>query len=176
MKTAIVCLLTLLTASFSFAQIEGGDTEVSFLGYYSTFLGDDVETNGTGSLQLSYGKYISRHLQIGLAPTFSFSTMENQQGESEINTEISGSAFFSLNFSSSAKTIPYLIAQYYQYTFDIPDEAKFTDFSYATVGLGMKNFFTEYAALNTLVTYGFSLAEEATGGILLISTGLSILF
>jgi hypothetical protein len=45
------------------------------------------------------------------------------------------------------------------------------------VGIGFKNFFNEYAAFNTLVSYGFSLAEEAENiGLLSIMTGLTFIF
>jgi len=71
MKKCCVPILALfLCAGIAQAQIERGDTEVSFLGFFSMFVGENVDANGSGSLQLSYGKYISSYLQIGIAPIF----------------------------------------------------------------------------------------------------------
>ena len=61
-KLIILFIFSLISVSNSFAQIESGDKEVSFLGFYSTFVGEDVEPNGYGSLQISYGKYYSRYM------------------------------------------------------------------------------------------------------------------
>ncbi|MFH1942082.1 MAG: hypothetical protein ABIL68_08240 [bacterium] len=171
-KGLLFTVALLILASGAQAQIEKGDTEVSFMGYYITYVGgEDVVGFGSGSFQLSFGKYLTNRVIIGVAPTVSFTKMQD-----EWETNWSGSAYMNINFSSSAKMIPYITGQYYQYTFKIPAFADFTDFSYINVGLGFKSFFNEYAALNTLVSYGFSLAEDAEGGILMIMTGLSFIF
>ena len=172
----IATIIMLIVIGAANAQIEQGDTEVSFMGYFASQIGEDIEANGSGSLQLSYGKYITPKLQLGIAPTLSFSTGQDEDGDAILETNWSGSVFFSYNFSTASKFIPYLSGQYYQYKFDIPDDAEFTDYSYVNVGLGFKNFFNEYASFNTQVLYGFSLAEEAEGGLLLIMTGLSFIF
>ena len=170
--TAGLCLV----ASGALAQIERGDSEVSFLGYFSTMVGEDVEPNGSGSFQLSYGKYVSRYLLFGVAPTLRFFTTQDEHGESVVETDWSGSIFFNFNFTTASKMVPYITGQYYQFTFDIPEGMDFTDFSYVNVGFGVKNFFNEYAALNMLGSYGFSLAEEAEGGIVVLMAGLSFIF
>lgn len=174
-KVLLIVTAVLAVCSPLFSQIESGDKEVSFLGYFSTFVGDDVDANGFGSLQISYGKYYTKYFQAGFAPTLSFSTV-TENNESKLDVQISGSFFFNLNFAAASKTIPYITGRYYQYTFDIPEGAVLTDYAYVTIGGGVKSFFNEYAALNTLVTYGFSLREEAEGGILMIMTGLSFIF
>ncbi len=166
----------LFIAGNLFGQVESGDKEVSFLGYFSTFVGEDVEPNGYGSLQISYGRFMSKYLELGIAPTLSFSTIQNEDNETELKTQLSGSVFFNLNLAAASKTIPYISGQYYQFRFDIPEDQEFSDYSYANVGFGIKSFFNEYAAFNTQVIYGFSLAEEAEGGILMILTGLSFIF
>jgi len=177
MKKLMVIGMVIVFAACGLSQIEKGDTEVGFMGYFTTRVGDDVESNGAGAIQLSYGKYITPNFEWGIAPTLTFYTQEDwQTEEKEIKTDWSGSFFFNLNLSTTAKTFPYITGRYYQFTFDIPDNMDFTDFSYVTVGLGIKSFFNEYAALDILGTYGFSLAEEAEGGIINILTGLSFLF
>ena len=175
-KTILVLICLLLFVSAAHAQIEKGDTEVSFMGYFSTLVGEDIEANGFGSVQLSYGKYLTKNLLFGIAPTVNFSTGQDEDGDPELNIDFSGSAFLNFNFTTASTFVPYFTAQYYQYTFDIPEGAVFTDYSYVNVGLGFKNFFNEYAAFSTLVSYGFSLAEDAEWGILVISTGLTFLF
>jgi hypothetical protein len=176
MKQILTVVALLLIYTTAQAQIEQGDTEISFMGYYSTVVGEDVDPNGTGSFQLSYGKYITPHLLLGVAPTLSFTTGQDEDGDPAVETNWSGSVFFTYNFSTTSKLIPYITGQFYQSTFDIPENSDFTDFSFATFGIGFKNFFNEYASLNTQGLYGFSLSEDAEGGILLIMTGLSFIF
>ncbi|HHS12298.1 MAG TPA: hypothetical protein ENN03_00855 [bacterium] len=175
MKRVIIGIL-LLSAAAAFGQIEKGDTEISFMGYFATFVGEDVDANGMGSLQLSYGKYVTPFLQFGVAPTVSFYTFTDFDGETSVKAEFSGSVFAHMNLARASRIIPYLTAQYYQFTFDIPEDAEFTDFGYANVGMGFKNFINEYASFNVLATYGFSMAPGAEGGIIMVMTGLSIIF
>ncbi|MCK5739243.1 hypothetical protein KAH55_08680 [bacterium] len=175
-KIIILLIVVFIFTGNAFAQVESGDREIGFMGFYSTFVGDDVETNGFGSLQLSYGKYFGRNLQLGIAPIFSFSTSEDDDGDPIVDTQISGSVFVNLNLTTASKTVPYITGRYYQYSFDIPDDAEFSDYSYMTVGAGIKNFINEYALFNTVVTYGFSPNEDNEGGIIMILTGFSVIF
>lgn len=179
-RIGIVLILILLAASAVHAQIEQGDTEVSFLGQFSTIVGEDVDPNGFGFVQLSFGKYFTRNLLMGIAPSVSFATAQDEDGDQILEADFSGSAFLNFNFTTASTFVPYFTAQYYQRTFDIPEGREFTDYSYVNIGLGFKNFFNEYAAFNTLISYGFSLAEVPEGasktGILVISTGLSFIF
>ena len=165
---AIMIFITLV--NFSFAQVEQGDSEINFLGYYATMVGTEYSSGGTGSIQLNYGHFVTSNLQLGIGPQITF---YNAGGKTKTN--FSASAFFNLNFSTSSKTIPYITGQWYQSDFD-PESGGFTDASFINVGLGLRNFFNEYLALNNSVTYGFSLAENAEGGLLLIMTGLSFIF
>jgi len=177
MKKIYVFIIALLMFSSSgFCQVESGDREISFLGFFSTFVGEDVEPNGYGSIQISYGKYYGRYLEIGIAPIITFATGKDEDGEPKIDTQISGSIFFNLNLAAASRTIPYITGRYYQFTFDIPEGAEFTDYSYITVGAGFKNFINEYAAFNTVVTYGFSPVEDREGGIVMVMTGFSFFF
>lgn len=177
-KGFLIAVALFLLVSGAWAQIERGDSEISFMGYYNTLVGEDVEVNGSGVFQLSYGKYITSRLQIGIAPNLRFYLADDEEGEKKIETDWSGSIFFNYNFSTASKFIPYITGQYYQFTFDIPEGGEFTDYSYVNVGIGFKNFFNEYAAFNTLVSYGFSLAQETENkvGLLSIMTGLTFIF
>ncbi len=177
MKRIILAIIILVfICSNAFGQIEKGDTEVSLMGYFNTIVGDDIDANASGSIQLSYGKYFSKYLMIGVAPILSFNTGEDEDGDPTVETDWSGSAFFNLNLTSASKIVPYVTGQYYQFTFDIPDDAEFKDFSYVNIGFGVKNFINEYAAFNVLITRGFSLAEDSDWAIISVHTGLSFIF
>ncbi|MCD6115842.1 hypothetical protein J7K93_02405 [bacterium] len=175
-KTALILALLLIITGSCFAQIQAGDKEVSFLGFFSTFVGENIDANGYGSLQISYGKYYTKFFQVGIAPIVSFSTGKDDNGDPKVDVQYSGSIFFNLNMATASKTVPYFTGRYYQYTFDIPEDKNFIDYSYITIGGGVKSFFNEYAAFNTVITYGFSPEKESKGGIIMIMTGLSFIF
>ena len=73
-----------------------------------TAIGEDVEPNGFGSLQISYARYANKYFQMGIAPTFSFMTGEDEDGDPKIDVQVSGSVFFNLNLATASKTIPYI--------------------------------------------------------------------
>ena len=176
MKKILILIALLLWAFGAHAQIEKGDTEVGLMGYFASFVGGDNEANGVGSVQLSYGKYLTPNFQFGVAPVLTFYTGEDESGDPTLETDFSGAIFMNFNFSTASRFIPYITGRYFQYTFDIPEGEEFTDYSYVTVGIGFKNFFNEYAAFDTLLSYGFSLREEAEGGLLQLRAGLTFIF
>ncbi len=173
MKRIFASTLVMLLWSISiFAQVEKGDKEVGLMGYYSTMVGTEYSSGGTGAIQCSYGYFITPKLQLGIGPQITFSPgYDGSDGE----VNISASAFFNYNLKTNSKTIPYIFGQWYQYDFS-PENGTFTDASFLTAGVGIRNFFTEYAAINSAVSYGFSLASDADMGLLLIMSGLSFIF
>ena len=160
-----------LSSGPSDVGIDKGDSEIRFLGFYAKIVGSDNVSLEMGAIQLSYGYFVTSHLQIGFAPQL----MIYQGYGGGTYTIFSAAAFFNYNLTTSSKIIPYLSGQWYQDEFD-PEDDDFLEHSYLTVGIGVRNFVTEFAALNTSVTYGFSLAEEAEGGLLMIMSGLSFIF
>jgi hypothetical protein len=171
-KTCAVALVFLLWGFSLFAQVEKGDSEIGFMGYYSTMVGTPNTSGGTGSIQLSYGYFLSPRLQIGIGPQVTFTSgIGSVSGE----TKFSASAFFNYNLTIKSKTVPYIFGQWYQSDFS-PSSGDFTDWSFLNVGFGVRNFFTEYAALNSAISYGFSLASQSDMGLLLIMSGLSFFF
>jgi len=168
-KTLLMILLCIVINNFAYAQIEKGDSEINFLGYYASMVGTDYDSH-FGNIQFTYGHFVTKTLQIGIGPSISFTTWNDKT-----ETDLSAVAFFNVNFTTGLKSVPYITGQWYQMDFD-PEDADFTDASFINVGLGLKSFFTEYLALTNSITYGFSLAEDAEGGLLMFMSGLSFFF
>lgn len=176
-KIIILLLIVIITANVYAQEDEGisrGDNEITFNGFVFTSVGTDSK-NSFGNLFLSYGKYYTDKLLIGLAPGISISTTHTAEG-TEVKTDLSGQLFANYNFSVVKKGFPYVKGSYYQSTFDIPDGASFTDYGVMQIGLGYKLFFNEFASIDTSLNYGKSLAEGAEGGSLMLMTGLSFIF
>jgi|GEM_PF-573237 len=150
---------------------EKGDREVSFLGFYMKRIGTTNFTFETGSIKLSYGYFISDRIQLGISPQFMITS-----GDGGGTTIIfSASVFINYNLVVSSKMIPYLSGQWYQDDFS-PEYGDLLDYSFITFGAGLRNFLTEYAALNTSLSYGFSLRSNGGSGIITVMSGLSFIF
>jgi len=185
-KLVLLVWFMLVVTSFSYAQVEKGDSEILFSGTFMSIVGIENYSSMNASVNLSYGYFLTKNLEIGIGPSLTYSRSEQTYtnydyfgGSSEEksvneNKNLSGTVFFNLNFSTSSKTVPYIAGQWYQTDFN-PENGEFSDYSYANIGFGIRNFFNEYVALNTSVNYGFSLAKEAEGGVLLILTGVSVI-
>ena len=166
----LFCFLVFLSSeTFAQGEIEKGDSEINFSATYLTTTGDNDFS--VGLINFSYGYYVTDNFQLGIGPSLSISS-----SGSNTETTLSGLLFLNYNFSTKTKTIPYFTAYWYQFDFDIPKEASFTDLAFVNVGFGVKNFFNRYVALDTKVTYGFSLAENADGGIIQVLSGFSVIF
>jgi hypothetical protein len=166
----LVLLTCLFHAPGAEAQIEQGDSEIRFLFFYSQTKSDSY-SDKSGSLQLSYGHFFTPRLQLGVGPRI---TISEFLGDTQ--TDLSGSVFVNYTLTTASKTVPYLSGEWYQQDFSPEEGMELTDYTYITIGFGVRNFFTEYAALNTAISYGFSLASEAEGGLLMIMSGLSYIF
>ncbi len=177
MKTTTLIILVMLLWSLNLlAQIESGDSEISFLGYYSAMVGTNYTTGGTGIIQCSYGYFFTPWLQLGIGPQVTFTPgYKSAYFSTSAEVKFSASAFVNINLNSNSKTIRYIFSQYYQSDFSA-SSGNLTDQAFWTVGVGVRNFFTEYAALNTAVSYGMSLAKNSKMGMLMIISGLSFIF
>ena len=169
-KFLIIPFVLLLFSRTTIAQVEKGDSEIRFVFFYSHVNGDEFSTGGHGSLQVSYGYFVTPNLQIGVGPQLTFT-----RGFDKTEVTIGGSAYFNYNFSVASKTVPYLYGEFYQMDFS-PEWGEFSDYTYLNIGAGVRNFFTEYMALNSSITYGFSLGSMIGGGLFMIMTGLSFIF
>lgn len=157
----LLILLMFSTSAFAQADIEQGDSELGFFASYFS-----VDGFNSGYINLNYNYYITSHLKIGIGPTVMISSED---------TKFSGSFAIGYNFFTSGSAIPYIDAYWYQQDFD-PENGDFTDASFVNFGVGLKNFFNQYVALDSKIAYGLSLAENADSGILQITSGLSVFF
>jgi len=172
MKRRALFVFILLFWTFAcYAQVEKGDSEIRFLGYLNRVSGDEYSST-SGSVQISYGYFITPKLQIGAGPQLTFS----DGLDDGMDVQFSASVFFNYSISVGSKTVPYITGQWYQSDFSPPENGEFTDNSFITFGFGVRNFFTEYAALNTAIFYGKSLNSDMDGGLLMIMSGISIIF
>ncbi len=158
-----------LTSGPGDVGIEKGDSEIQFAAFYVLMIYKDFKM-GNSTIQLSYGRFITSRLEIGIAPQITMTMFSDM-----VETQFSASAFMNYNFSTASRLIPYASAQWYQSDFS-PENGDFIDYSYLTIGVGLRNFFNQYAALNTSVSYGFSLNPDREGGLLTIMSGLSFIF
>ena len=151
--------------------IERGDKEVGFMGFWSKMIGNELTSAETGMIRLSFGYHWTDRLQVGAAPQWIITASEG--GGTWYFFSVS--FFVNYNLTTSSKMVPYITGEWFQENFyfgmdDILSHA------YLTLGGGLRNFFNEYAALNTSIKYGFSLGGEGKRTVLTITSGVSVIF
>lgn len=162
--------LFLYVQAQEFEGIAKGDKELSFYANLSTTVGIEDYSYASGNVNVSYGVYLAKIFNIGIAPGLSVSTSNG-----EVNVNLSGSVFMNLNFSSTKRTFGFFRASYYQTSFDVDENQDFLAYAYAQAGLGFKSFFNENLAWETILNYGLNLDDPTVGNINL-TTGITIRF
>jgi hypothetical protein len=165
--------ITVLVFSFTslFAQEEGiqkGDRELNFNGnitFTSYGEGESKFTSTNGFFSISFGKYVSRLVLVGIAPGLSLSKPQDQPTQHDWNVQV----FTNVNFLSTGVFIPYGRVTVYKQSFQYDDN------TFIQAGGGVKFFFAERAAWDTQLTYGFNLSNPESGSILFL-TGISYIF
>ncbi len=175
MKKGIIVLIFALVTSFAFGQeqeegITKGDMELSLSGMVFTTVGTDYNI-AMGNIFVSYGRYFTKNLLVGVAPGL---TITSAMGET--STDFSFQIFSAFNFMVDKKLVPYTRASFYQFSVDIPEGAKFNDYSYLQVGGGFKMFFTPQIAWDTSLNIGFGLSKASEGATMMLLTGLAFKF
>ncbi|QSE95922.1 hypothetical protein [Fulvivirga lutea] len=192
----IYTLLILSTALFysnkALAQVEKGDSNIGLNAFLSTITGLETD-NVNGTLFLTYQKYVTDNISLGLGPLYSWNATSDNFGST-----FGMNLFFNYSFlSSTGKTLPYLGLQYsglisYNES-ETTDGFGNTDFNYfesrsGSLGgnAGIKFFINEYANLDVNLSYtsiiatsvdsgnGFEEAD-AEGGILQFTIGLGVI-
>ena len=176
MKKALFILAFALFNCFAFGQeqeegISTGDMELSFNGMVFTTVGTDYSMT-YGNVFVSFGRYFTKRLLVGIAPGLTLSTMEG-----DISADVSLQVFSGFNFVVNKKTIPYARVSFYQSSIDfITEGSEFLDASIVQGGLGLKMYFSDYAAWDTSINGGYSLAYNSEGVTLMLLTGITFKF
>ena len=171
MKTLLSCLIVVLlfAPSMLLAQQQQGDLELGFQGFY---FADTEGFFSSGTIQGKVGQFFTDNLEVGISPSLSITTISTGTGDSETSSTFGAGAFLTYSFlSENATTVPYFGGQYYKSDFS-DDE----DSGSAGINAGVKFYFTKKAAFDISGNYLFSLNENAEGGLILFSFGLSFLF
>ena len=169
MRTFFVTLLAVLISFSAHSQLEGiqkGDNEITFSGSANSLIFGE-NTNVTGTAFLSYGRYFSKRFIMGIAPglTYSFNSESSPATTTSYNLQI----FTNLNLADAQPVIPYLRFVFYKFDLEEPDT------EYIQAGGGIKYFFAERAAWDTLITYGRGIGNNS-GNTFLLLTGLAFIF
>ena len=175
MKKVVFILIFALFGSFAFGQeqeegITKGDLELTFNGMVFTTVGTDYNI-AMGNIFVSGGRYFTKHLLAGVAPGL---TITSAAGETSV--DFSFQIFSTYSFMVDKKLVPYTRASFYQYSVDIPEGAKFNDYSYLQVGGGFKLFFTPQIAWDTSLNIGFGLSKASEGATMMLLTGIAFKF
>lgn len=169
MKKMTLILIAFLAVNFVLAQAEGikkGDREINMSGnVIHVDMGESNFKSTTGFAMISFGRYITDRLLMGIAPGMSISQFTGQEAELDYNVQL----FSNLNLMTKGVFIPYLRATLYESSFR-RDES-----TYVQAGGGIKLFFAERASWDSQVTYGFNVSG-GEGNTLLFLTGLSYIF
>lgn len=190
--SVLVCLFVLLLASAGpvFAQQRAGDFELQFYGMYFQTVGTE-DSFGSGTIGGKIGPYITDHIQIGMGPSLTITTMTQTNysfdpvtyhvtttRETNTTTTFGTSVFLQYTFlTGGGKVAPYFGAQWFKSDFNRPLSE---DRGSAGVNAGMKYFFARKTALDFSLNYGWDLnpVEDggSRGGMLMFAFGLSFLF
>ena len=161
---AVLLLLVLSTPAVQ-AQQQAGDTELQINAFYYASVGTDFDFH-SGTITGKIAQFITDAIEFGVFPSITFTTVA---GETE--TTIGGGLFATYSLLASPTTVPYFGGQYY-----ISDLDEASDTAAAGFTGGAKFFVTEKAFFDASGNYLFSLADEAEGGIFLLSAGFGYLF
>jgi hypothetical protein len=191
-KSILGCIAILLVVGFgqASAQQRAGDVELQFYGMYFQIVGTD-ESFGSGTIGGKIGPYLSDHLQIGIGPSLTITTMTETNytynpityqvvttKETKTTTTFGTSVFLIYSFlARGGKVVPYFGAQWFKSDFNKPLSE---DRGSAGLTAGMKYFFARKTALDFSANYGWDLnpVDEGGfgGGVLMFAFGLSFLF
>ena len=147
-------LAAILFISNSYGQVEKGDRVLGFnLSLSSTFAEETPVTPAgityTASMLLSYERFVTKNLSIGIAPLGNVTF-----GESiETSGGVGGSVFASFSFlTSSGKVLPYVSAQYSYLLLLIEDTDNLENGS-AGPSAGIKVFLSENTNIDIRLSY-----------------------
>jgi hypothetical protein len=183
-RMAIVAMFVgavLLGEGTARAQAKQGDSEVLIFGSVTTsiqkipdfFTGDVIRTTtSSGNFFFNVGRFVTDRFQLGGGPSFNVST---SQGET--STDMGVNAFTRLYFGATqSKVKPYVGAEYSVVSLNVPEGQSISDFQYLNANFGVKNYFSERAAIDFLGAYGFNPSHASDLQQFTFRIGLTVLF
>ena len=145
LKLVTATIVLLMASTRLFAQQVKGDFEIGFSGMYNQASGNG-RTFKNGMIQGSFGFYVTKRVELGLAPSITI----NKTGD---DTRISkgGQVFATYSFlSSGAKLVPYVGGGYYYFDSGVGGD---DTLGFAGVNGGFKYYIAPKAAINFSVNY-----------------------
>lgn len=181
-KTLSIIFTLLILAEFSFAQVEKGDKELQFTGSFYKTTGTDISISA-GQIAFKLGRYVSDHLELGVAPTISITSSPTFDPVTfEIDNETTATfgvgIFGTYSFlSEDAKTMPYLGIQWFTPDLGGMDDGTGTIVlqNFFGINAGIKVFVTEEINIDIGGNYLAGIGSNTEGGTLLFQIGLGII-
>jgi hypothetical protein len=154
-------LAPLALATSAAAQAEAGDSEIQAYANFSMVANNADTANGT--ISFNYGKFLTDVWQLGGGPTINIAKGDPV----DVTTGVNG---FVRRYFGAARVQPYVGGEIF--LFDVTD----ADFTYGNIIAGIKNYFSERAAIDFKGGYGILLKEPGEPGLISFQVGLTVLF
>ena len=180
---AVVAIALLALPASALAQPKKGDKEISISGNVSTSLTPEVQlpfgggvtggTSSNGNAFLGFGVFLTDRLQFGVSPFVSI--MPGQDGG--VDGDVGAGTNLQFYFGSQDSRVkPYLGYSLLISSFKTAEGGSVADNMFNTGVFGVKNYFTERAALDFNMSYGFAVKNPADSQQLDFRIGLTYLF
>jgi hypothetical protein len=166
----ILATATLAVPATAQAQAQKGDKEVLLFGNVSTFISEST-TFSSGTIFVNAGVFMSDTLEVGGGPTISISFAgDTTTFQTGVN------AFFRKYTNAESTVAPYFGAEV-SINDIAPDEPDTIANNTFLAGIaGIKNYFSERAALDIKGLFGFRANDPGAFQLLQINVGLTIVF
>jgi outer membrane protein W len=171
---ALTAIAACIAASPASAQARKGDKEIQISGNTSSVLTTNSQQTD-GQIRIGFGTFVTDRLEIGAAPII---TLSKGTGDaSSFNADAGVSTFLQYAFGKqSAKTKPYVGANYIINSFKVQENRTLLDNSFVAGAVGVKNYLSERAALDLQGTFGFPARHPSASQRIGFNVGITYLF
>jgi hypothetical protein len=162
----------MLTAlpSVASAQPEKGDKEILLFGQLMA-INSDGSTVSIGNIFANLGVFVTDTFEVGGGPTI---TIANAGGGTDTTLGLNG--FVRLNFATgNPRLVPYVGGEVFIQDVN-PDFGSAGDTTFANAIGGVKNYFSENAALDIKGQFGFLLTDPGAVRMFGFTVGLTVIF
>lgn len=190
LTVAIWLCLLLAAPSAAYAQAKKGDAEVQISGNtFTVITADAFSTNG--QFQFGFGYFFTDRFEIAVSPvvtvqsdTFSTPVLNSRgqpTGATTLTTTVDGDLGLSTKVqfffgATDSKVKPSIGATYIIQSFKVPDGGTIADNSYLGGNLGIRNYFSENAALDMNLSYGFQPNRPGDYQLIQFNIGIAYVF